>query len=139
MIGLLSRKICIQGYCLAKSYYVYFIIPLVLIMVALLWINFVKFKKEEEKIAFAKEHKKDRIIFIVLRSVTFFLLLIAIASPYKLKETSTEGSPSLTILADNSSSFGIFDNSIAPELQGKLKEYFPTTLKYVATNQSLYI
>ncbi len=132
MINLITGKICIEGYCLANPHYLYYIIPLVFVLLILLWINFVKFKKDEEKKAFVKEHRGDRIVFFVLRSIVFFLLLIAIASPYKLKETSTQGSPALTILADNSSSFEMFDNSIATELKGKLEEYFPTTLNYIA-------
>ncbi len=135
MISLLSKKICIEGYCLAKSYYIYLIIPLILILIALLWINFVKFKKDEEKKAFTKEHRKDRIIFALLRSLVFLLLLIAIASPYKIRETTTEGNPSLTILADNSSSFDVFDKTLSLELKNKLEEYFPTTLKYIASGE----
>lgn len=135
MIGLLTQKICIKGYCLADSSYLYLIAPLVLILVILLWITFVKFNKNEEKKAFVKEHRKDRIIFLVLRSLVFLLLLIAIASPYKLRETATEGNPSLTILADNSSSFDIFDKTVALTLKDKLETYFPTTLKYIASGE----
>jgi len=135
MIGLLSKRICFEGYCLAKSHYVYLIFPLVLILLILLWINFVKFKKDEEKEAFVKEHRKDRILFLILRSLVFLLLLIAIASPYKIRETTTEGDPSLTILADNSSSFDVFDKSIALDLKEKLEGYFPTTLKYIASGE----
>jgi len=135
VIGLLSRKICIEGYCLAKSHYVFLVVPLVLVLLMLLWVNFVKFKKDDEKKAFVREHRKDRVMFFVLRALTFLFLLIAIASPYKIRETSTEGNPSLTILADNSSSFDMFDNSIALELQGKLEDYFPTTLNYIASGE----
>lgn len=135
MISLPINKICIQGYCLAKSYVIYLIIPLILLLIALLWINFVKFNKEEEKKAFVKERRFDRIIFLILRSLVFLLLLIAIASPYKIKETVTEGSPSLTILADNSTSFDVFDDTIATTLKGQLEQYFPTTLKYIASGE----
>ena len=132
MINLFTYKLCISGYCFAKPYFIYLIIPLVLILIILVKINFVKFKKEEEKKAFIKEHKKDRLIFIILRSLIFLFLLIAIASPYKTRETATEGNPSLTILADNSSSFDIFDTTIAAKLKDSLEKYFPVTLKYIA-------
>lgn len=135
MINLFSSKICAWGYCLAKSYYIYLIAPLVLILVFLLWVNFVRFNKEEEKKAFIKGHRIDRVIFLVLRSSVFLLLLIAIASPYKIRETTTEGNPSLTILADNSSSFEIFDTTVAPKLKNELEKYFPTTLKYIASGE----
>ncbi len=135
MIRLLSEKICLEGYCLANSQYVFLAIPLILVLMVLLWVTFVRFKKAEEKGAFVKEHRKDRVVFFVLRSLTFLLLLIAIASPYKIRETSTEGNPSLTILADNSSSFDMFDKGIASDLQEKLEEYFPTTLSYIASGE----
>jgi len=135
MINLFSQKICIGGYCLADPQYIYMAIPLVLVLILLSWITFVKFKKDEEKIAFKKEHRLDRIIFVVLRSLVFSLLLIAVASPYTIKETTTEGSPSLTILADNSSSFQIFDSSIAPKLKQELEKYFPVTLKNIASGE----
>ena len=41
----------------------------------------------------------------------------------KIKETVTEGSPSLTILADNSTSFNVFDKTIATKLKGQLQEH----------------
>ena len=121
MIDLITNKICIEGYCLVKPHYVYFIVPLFLILMIFTWITFVKFKKDEEKKVFVKEHRVIRIIFIILRSMVFLLLLIAIASPYKIRETTTEGSPSLTILTDNSSSFEVFDNSIAVDTEATAK------------------
>jgi uncharacterized membrane protein len=132
---LFTQKICIGGYCLAKTYAIYLIVPLVLILIALTWVTFVKFKEESEKKTFVKEHRSDRILFFVLRSLIFMLLLIAIASPYKIRETTTEGNPSLTILADNSSSFDIFDKTIATGLKDKLEVFFPTTLKYIASGE----
>ncbi len=134
MIDLFSGKVCMQGYCLTKPSYIYLVLPLVLILIILTWINFVRFKEEEKK-AFVKGHRKDRIVFIFLRSLVLLLLLIAIASPYKIIETTTEGSPSLTILADNSSSFEIFDTGTAARLKEGLEEYFPTTLKYIASGE----
>lgn len=135
MIGLLTKKICVAGYCLSKPSYIYLILPLALILIILTWINFVRFNREEEKKNFVKGHRKDRLVFTVLRSLVFLLLLTAIASPYKLRETTTEGSPSLAILADNSSSFEIFDTTIAPKLKESLEKYFPTTLKYIASGE----
>ncbi len=132
MISLVSSKICMKGYCLSNPQYLYLLPILVLVLIILVIINFVKFKKKEEKEAFAKAHRLDRIVFTILRSLVFLFLLIAIASPYTIKETMTEGSPSLTILADNSSSFNIFDTGIAPKLKAGLEEYFPVTLKYIA-------
>jgi len=42
-------KICFAEYCLANSSYVYYIAPIFLVLLILLWINFVGFKKKEEK------------------------------------------------------------------------------------------
>ncbi|MBW2975569.1 VWA domain-containing protein, partial [Candidatus Woesearchaeota archaeon] len=135
MIGLLDKKICMEGYCLANPHYAYAIIPLFFILAVLTYMSFVKFNKKEEKKAFRREHRLIRFVFIILRTLAFLFLLIAIASPYRTKETKTEGSPSLTILADNSSSFGIFDAGIAQGLKEKLEGYFPTTLKYIASGE----
>ena len=135
MISISVNKICIEGYCLARPIAIYAIIPLFLILLALVWATFVKFKGKEEKDIFVKEHRFDRVIFLILRSLVLILLLIAIASPYTIKETQTEGNPSLTILADNSSSFEIFDTTIAPKLKEGLEKFFPVTLKYIASGE----
>jgi len=135
VIDLVGGKICIEGYCLARPGYLYLVVLLVLILLILTWITFVKFKREDEKKTFKKEHKSIRTIFVILRSFIFLFLLIAIASPYKIRETTTEGNPSLTILADNSSSFGVFDSGIATELKENLEGYFPVTLKYIASGE----
>jgi uncharacterized membrane protein len=135
MIDILSGKICMGSYCLANPVYVYSIIPLFIVIFVLAWMNFVKFNKDEDKTEFVKKHRFDRIFFIIIRPILLLLLLIAIASPYTLKETTTQGNPSLTILADNSSSFGVFDTGVAPKLAEQLKEYFPVNLKYIASGE----
>jgi uncharacterized membrane protein len=128
-------RLCYGEYCLQNPQYIYFIIPLFILLVIFTWITFVKFKKDEEKKAFVKGHRFDRIFFVLIRTLIFFCLLIAIAAPYKLKESTTEGNPSLTILADNSSSFEMFDTSVAAGLAKDLEEYFPVTLKYIASGE----
>ncbi|MBU1946810.1 MAG: hypothetical protein KKC54_07640, partial [Nanoarchaeota archaeon] len=135
MINLISGKICAGGYCLANPMYIYLIVPLILLLIFLIRITFVKFKKESDKENFVKLHKWDRVVFGLLRSIMLLLLLIAIASPYKLRETTTEGNPSLTILADNSSSFQIFDTTAAEKIKIGLGESFPVTLKYIASGE----
>ncbi len=132
MLQEITTKFCIREYCLANSPILIAIIPLALIVAFVSFITFVKFKDKEEKKIFIKNHLVDRIVFIILRTIIFLSILIAIATPYKLIETTTEGNPKLTILADNSSSFEIFDTSIATRLKEQLEKYFPVNLRYIA-------
>jgi len=63
------------------------------------------------------------------------LILFAIATPFSEVAVEVNGDPSLTILADNSTSFDMFDKSVAQELKNQLSEYIPTNLRYIASNE----
>ena len=70
------------------------------------------------------------------RCLIFTILIIAIASPFSLEEKTVQGDPSLTILADNSTSFELFEQGIASELKTSLEKEIPTTIKYIAHGES---
>jgi len=59
-------------------------------------------------------------------------LIIGISSPYSMKEKQIPGDASLLILLDNSSSFNLFDKSIAEELKSKLEKEIPVELRSIA-------
>jgi len=128
-------QFCTPKFCIAYPLVILLFIPLVLMLIFLINKTFVKFKNEQEKQQNLKANKLMRILMLITRSLIILSLLIAISSPYKEKEAIIPGTPSLTILADNSSSFEIFDKTIAPELKDKLESQIPVSLKYIATGE----
>jgi len=129
MIG----QFCTTKFCITYPIVILLFVPLVFVLIFIINKTFVKFKNEKEKEENKKANKTKRVLMIVSMSLMLLALLIAISSPYKEKETTIEGNPSLTILADNSSSFDLFDKNIAPELKNKLESKIPVALKYIAT------
>ncbi|MFH2028267.1 MAG: vWA domain-containing protein, partial [Nanoarchaeota archaeon] len=109
------------------------IIPVFFILLFLLNKNFVYFRKKEEEQEFNKSKKKDRSFLLLTRTLIVLLVLIALASPYSEKSITVPGDASLLILADNSTSFDLFDKSIAPELASKLKGKLPVNMRYIAS------
>ncbi|MBI4155572.1 VWA domain-containing protein [Candidatus Woesearchaeota archaeon] len=80
---------------------------------------------------FLKYHRSSftlKLLVFILRSLTFTLILIAIASPFTQKEKVVEGEPTLKILVDNTSSFELFDATIADTLKDKLKDQIDVEL-----------
>jgi uncharacterized membrane protein len=59
-------------------------------------------------------------------------ILIALASPFTFEEEIIEGDYALTILADKSTSFELFDGNIAEKLRDSLKDKLPITIRYIA-------
>ena len=131
MIG----QFCTTKFCITYPIVILLFVPLVFVLIFIINKTFVKFKNEKEKEENKKANKTKRVLMIVSMSLMLLALLIAISSPYKEKETTIEGNPSLTILADNSSSFDLFDKNIAPELKNKLESKIPVALKYIATKE----
>ncbi len=108
------------------------------IAVAIVWLvkkNFVQFKHGKEMTEYEQKMKKPRRWFILSRLLIFLFLFIALATPAVIKEVPVEGDPIITILADNSTSFDLFDTALAGSLKGQLDKYVPTTIKYIATGE----
>jgi len=82
-----------------------------------------------------KSKKLSRVLIAISRCLIFSILIIAIASPFTLEEKTIQGSPSLTILADNSTSFELFEQDIASGLKVSIEKEIPTTLRYIARGE----
>ena len=108
---------------------------LLLLLVFLMRRDFIRFKTEKEKKEYEESKKNKRMLMLVSRSIIFLLLVVAIASPYTIHEKTVPGDASLKILADNSSSFDVFEKNIAEDLKNKLEGKIPVSLKYIASGE----
>lgn len=126
---------CFSEFCFKYAYLLLAIIPVIILLFIIIRKDFIKFKSKEEKKAYRKDMKSIRIILFVLRSMIFSLLIIAIASPFMLRETKIKGDPTLLILVDNSTSFELFDNKITSDLMSELKKEIPVNLKYIGKGE----
>ena len=90
-------------------------------------------QNKEEQEAFNKAKSTDRKFLLISRILIILLLLIALATIYTEKSVTVPGDVSLLILADNSTSFDMFDKTIAQELASKLKGKMPVNLRYIAS------
>ncbi len=108
-----------------------FVIALIGIII-LIRKNFVTFKNEEEKKAYMKKRRLLRIFVTLARSIALLCLFIALATPFTLNEETVQGDMSIVIMADNSTSFELYDTGLAAELKEKLEMSFPAQLKYIA-------
>jgi|TARA_B100001964_G_scaffold195553_1_gene219660 uncharacterized membrane protein len=108
------------------------IIPLTILLYFTIRKNFIKFLDKSEQISYTKEKKDQRLIFFIMRSLIFALLLIGIASPFLMETTTVKGNPRITILVDNSSSLNLFESGIEKELATKLKDKIPVSIRRIA-------
>ena len=110
-----------------------FIIPFTILLYFVIRKNFINFFDKSEQISYQKEKKDQRLIFFIIRSSIFALLLIGIASPFLMETTTIKGNPRITILVDNSTSFNLFESGIEKELTSKLKGKIPVSVRRIAT------
>ena len=80
------------------------IIPAVIGIIILMRKTFIKFNSKEKQKEFEKYHRGRRIFIIISRCLIAVYLLIALSSPYTLKDEVLPGDYSLKILVDNSTS-----------------------------------
>lgn len=135
MISSILTGFATDVYLLKNLKYPILIIPFILLAAAVWFVmrkDFISFKNAEDRSNYAKERKWIRIYISVSRTVILLLLGIAFASPFIMKEKVVEGDLSISILADNSTSFDLFDKTIAKGLKKDLDLTFPATLKYIA-------
>ena len=109
-------KFCLANFCLAKPDMLLLAIAIIFLLAAIINKDFIKFKTKDEKENYEKNKKKIRKYMVVSRSLIFVMLMIDLASPYREEEKIIKGDPRLTILADNSSSFELFDKTISPKM-----------------------
>lgn len=102
--------------------------PFIIIFLFLIRKSFVKFDTKEETLAHAKLTSKKRSVIMISRFFIFFLLFIALASPFTIKENLVRGDPKLTILSDESKSFELFEAGMAKDIKSNVGDQIPVTL-----------
>ncbi|MCX8147292.1 MAG: hypothetical protein N3D84_02395, partial [Candidatus Woesearchaeota archaeon] len=113
-------------------YVLLFFIPIVIALLIIIKKDFVKFKSEDERKEYARSKRFLRIFVFISRSIIFLCILMAIATPFMMKKEAVEGDLSIVILADNSTSFEVYNSSAAQALKNNLELSFPSHLKYIA-------
>ncbi len=130
-----SSIYCVSKYCVRYSYILIAIIPMLLFLFWFTRKTFVKFGNRLELEAYLKSKKTDRRIILFLRSLAFFFLMLAIASPFVLESKTVQGDPRLTILVDNSSSMALYKPDIAYDLYKKLEGTIPVNIRTIANGE----
>ncbi len=97
--------------------------------------RFFRFDSPEEDRRFLAATRKKRLYMGVLRSISLFLIFVALAGPFSFRETTIEGNPKLILLIDNSSSMRVMDTSFLPSFVSALKDNVPTTLRYFGSGE----
>jgi uncharacterized membrane protein len=105
-----------------------FIIPVLIVLAILMNKCFIKFTNKQEKREYEKAHKGRKIFVIITRCFIILYLLVALSSPYTLKEEVMKGDYSLKILVDNSTSMELFDTNVANDVFNNIKEKIPVTI-----------
>jgi len=127
-----SNVFCMSKFCLTYSYMALSIIPIIILLYFIIKKNFINFPDRSEQLQYEKEKKTQRLIFFILRSLIFAMLLMAIASPFLLETKTVKGNPRITILVDNSTSMNLFEAGLGKELADKLKNKVPVTVRTIA-------
>jgi len=127
----ISSVFCISKFCIRYSYVVLLIIPFTIGLYFLIKKNFINFFDKSEQTSYESGKGKQRLIFFIIRSMIFGMLLIAIASPFILETKTVKGNPRIIILVDNSSSLNIFEPDLGKELANKLKGKIPAEVRII--------
>jgi hypothetical protein len=112
-----------------KPEIIFWVIPLIVIVLFLIFKEFVKNDLEEKD-----QRKKFKIALVLTRSMIFLLLLVALAQPFGETEVVTAASPKLTILYDNSTSMQIYNQESINKFIEELEKKMPVNVKLVGEN-----
>lgn len=129
----LSSVHCLSSYCVRYSYILFLLIPALL---SLIWIvprNFVKFQHKLDQKEYVASKKSIRRQVLLFRSLAFFFIIIALASPFELTDKLVQGNPRLTILMDNSTSMTLFESGYGERLFDELNGVIPVKLRTIST------
>ena len=130
-----SKVVCLSSFCLRYSYVIVLIIPTLILLWLYVRKQTVRLLNKEEQAAFEAEKKPQRSIFFAIRALLLVFLFIAIASPFLLETKTIQGNPRITILVDNSTSMNLFEDFLAKDIESKLKETIPVTVRTIAQGE----
>ena len=105
-------------------------IPLFVLLLFMLTINFVKFEKEER---WGK--RKVKIFLFFTRTLIIALAVVALSGPFIIQQTTEAGTPEITLLIDNSSSMELFNINV-DELKQSLEKEVPLTTGYIGFGET---
>lgn len=108
-------------------------IPIIILIWIIIEKTFVKFPHPDEKKNFRKATRWIRAFVLFTRTIIVLLLVVAFASPTIVTQKEIQGEPRLTILTDASSSFSLFDTTLASKLKKQLEQQIPTKMIEIAT------
>ena len=98
----------------------------------LLRASLIRFASKSERAAYHKSKVWARNLLFISRTIIIVLLIIALANPSVTKPVMTKGNPSLTIFADNSKSFELFDKSAADNVKKQVEGAMPVNIRQIA-------
>jgi len=124
----LDMKLCVSNYCFMYPIVLLLIIPFGLFLIWIIRKNFIKFRNEKEGEDYRNRIKLLRSFMIFSRILIMLALILAMASPFTMKEIEVDGDHTLKILVDNSTSFDLFDKGIGLELKEKLEKDIPVSI-----------
>jgi uncharacterized membrane protein/uncharacterized protein YegL len=106
------------------------IIPTVIVIYYVIKINFVKIDPRFEHV-----RARLRWVMILSRIMIFTLLIIAIASPFLIKETTIERDPFVKMIIDNSTSMNVFNNEKVSKLKSELEKEILVETAYIGNKE----
>ncbi|MBD3312946.1 VWA domain-containing protein [Candidatus Woesearchaeota archaeon] len=117
---------------LKYPYVLLLFIILIIAVIILIRKNFITFKDNDEKKQYLRKKRWLRIFVMFTRFIILACIFIAIATPFTFEEKIVTGDLSIMLMADNSTSFELYDKSLAGTLKEQLEMSFPAQLKYLA-------
>ncbi len=84
---------------------------------------------------FMNVRKRLKLFMFISRALIFTLLIIAIASPFAIKEKTLLRDPFIKLIIDNSTSMNIFDMQKVAELKAALEKEIAVEVKYIGNDE----
>ncbi len=107
-------------------------IPILVVAVAfLLRKDFVRLKSKGEQVSYRKNLKNMRIFMFFSRSLMVFLIVVALAVPYTVRQEVVQGDPSLLIFVDSSRSFDLFNRDVVKSISDSIEKEMPVTVRSI--------
>lgn len=107
-----------------------FIVPLILILLLLLKVDFVKLELDAQM---KRRIKNYRLLMLIFRTIIFSILLVAIASPFTIEKEIVNGDPYISILIDNTTSYYMFSRHA--NLVKNLQDRIDTEVEYISPSE----
>jgi hypothetical protein len=124
---------CYNQYCIENPLVLLIAIPVLILLIFLIYRDFLKFRTKEEKKEFRKKKKLYRLVILFTRLLILFMIVVSLADPFTVEEVKSYGDPKIKLLVDSSRSMEVYNSELVENIKKRIESEYVVELSQISS------